>query len=98
MFCLLLLSLLMLAHAKDNAVQEVDGDLAVSVNNSTAENESLNSAGQDIFDMVVMDATGEFDRAASISQEELRLSREQFLGNPYLPPGTDVLAYPYPSM
>ncbi len=89
---LLLFSLLIMAHAQEDFTQGLDVDLAAAFQNLVDQNASVNLTAPDMFDVVIADATEEFDRTAFISPEEIKLAREQFFGSTHLPPDTDIFS------
>lgn len=81
---LLLFSLLAISQAQENFTQELNEDLAAAFQNlEMDQNESIDLAEPDSFDLFIADAEQEFNRAASLSYEDiqwiLEQAREEFL-------------------
>jgi len=92
MLCLLLFSMLVLTSAHENFAQVIDDDLDAAIHNFVIKDGLENFLVSDIFDMVVTDAIGEFDRFASLGPEEIELAREQFFRDRYYAPDTDIFS------
>lgn len=96
MLCLFLFSLLIITQAQENFTQELNADIAKAFQNlAVDQNASVNSTAPDLFDTRSKDAEQEYNRAASISHEEIERIFEQFLDSHYIPPSANSF-FPYP--
>lgn len=82
MLCLLLFSLTVIAQAQENVTQELSADLAVAFPNlAIDQNASANLTVQSSFDAFVADAEQDFNKAASLTSEDIEWALRDFLEN-----------------
>jgi hypothetical protein len=82
MLCLLLFSLLVIAQAQVNFTHELSADLAVAFQNVGLDpNASVNLTALNSFDAFVADAEQDFNKAASLTSEDIEWALQDFLNN-----------------
>ncbi len=82
MLCLLLFALSVIVQAQGNFTQDLNSDLAVAFPNmAIGQNASANLTALNSFDAFVTDAEQDFNRAASITSEDIEWALRDFLEN-----------------